>query len=712
MNFITKWLEERTGLVTLCSTVAQWKVPSSRCIGGVIPSMVIFAFLTQAITGIVLWLYYSPSAQTSWESVFYMQYVLPMGWLVRGIHHFSAQALVGLLIIYVLVQVFTLQYRAPREFVFWSSLMMFALTLGSCLTGDLLSWTLPGFSATKVRFELLNILPGLGPWLYKLAVGGSGFGTLTPSRFLLLHIAIFGGGFFFVMVLWCWFTVRSRKIMSEKASCDKKSCANVNLVSFWSTEAIKRAFGCVIYMGIVMLLVFQQPLLGKVKQEWKPNPELPFESTVGAHLSSPADPTDSYGGARPEWSFRALYYLSTMECFPSDMKFIPIFVITSGIGLYFFLIPFIGRFPLGLGHGLNVLVVAALFGAACYMTYLSYSHDWQDEKHMAAVHEMHLKGERAIELALAPQGIPSEGALSLLKNDPKIQGPALYKQHCAVCHPFRPLPGEELHPDFPEIPCDEISAPNLYRPNRAEWISGFFDFDRLISEDYYGNTAFVLKEGQDKKDFHGKMYDYVRTLPARMEDEEFMEENNPETLKRLIDILAEESQLDRPRNFTLDSRGRKMQSIDGLSKEDAYLFDSFGCLAKCHDFYNYDGVNKKLDGGELSGYMSRQWMIDFIADAESPRFFGESNDRMPIYHRTEKDAILSMTEIELLVDWLRGKWYRKAAAVEAEDVPEVQSEPEAEAKPVEEEPAEELPEKKPPVEETPKPEETEEPVEE
>ncbi|MCL2304261.1 MAG: cytochrome b N-terminal domain-containing protein [Planctomycetaceae bacterium] len=692
MNFFAQWLNDRTGLVTLWKTVSNWTVPKTRCCCSLLPTMIVFAFLTQAITGIVLWLYYAPSSQTAWESVFYMQYILPYGWLVRGIHHYSAQVLVGMLGLYLLIMLLHGKYRTPREFVFWTACAMFGLTLGCCVTGDLLSWTLSGFSATKVRVSFLNLLPEIGPWLYKLAVGGADFGTLTLPRFLLLHIAVCGGGFFAFLVLWKWCTIRARNMsVAASKTCSVKlskipcCCeSEQNMVPFWSCEAVKQAFGCVLLMGLVLCLVFQGPLLGKIKPEWAPNPGLPFESTVGAPLHSPADPADFYGGARPEWSFRALYYFSSLECFPGEKKYLPIFVIPSCLALYFFLVPFIGRVKIG--HCFNVLVTLGLFGSVVFMTYKSYEHDAHLEEYQRDLKIAKQKAERAIELALAPDGIPPTGALSLLQSDPKIQGPILYKQHCASCHPFEPmnqvtfLPPNQLkeewdgefkglgifaktgqvekepeHPDFPAIACDDPSAPNLYNPIRPEWIVGFFDFEMLKSDDVFGKTAFCLQEGQAKADFHAKMYDFARTLPARMEELELA----PKGARKMIDVLVAEAERDEPRAFVLGDK--KATSVEGLDLQEIspLLDDDFGCLVSCHRFYDIDKIGKTTDGPDLTGYMSRRWMIDFIKNPADQRFYGTRNDRMPSYHLSDKDSLMSEKEIEMLVDWLRGKWYRK-----------------------------------------------------
>ena len=205
-----KWLDERTGLTTAFCKLANMRVPGGKFCCRALPISLVFLFLMQAITGVFLWAFYSPSATSAWESVFYIQYVLPYGWLLRGLHHYCAQLFVGLSCLYVFCLIVHGAYRRPREFVYWSALGMFLLSLCSCLTGDLLSWSQSGYFATITRVSFLQLLPGIGTALYKLVAGGPDpqFGTLTLTRFLVLHVGVFGGGGFLLLCLWKYFDIR------------------------------------------------------------------------------------------------------------------------------------------------------------------------------------------------------------------------------------------------------------------------------------------------------------------------------------------------------------------------------------------------------------------------------------------------------------------------------------------------------------------------
>ena len=84
------WFDDRTGYRGILHSMLFEPIPGGARWRYVWGSTLVFAFATQMITGFFLWTGYSPSSQTAWESVFYIQYEMAGGWLLRGIHHFMA----------------------------------------------------------------------------------------------------------------------------------------------------------------------------------------------------------------------------------------------------------------------------------------------------------------------------------------------------------------------------------------------------------------------------------------------------------------------------------------------------------------------------------------------------------------------------------------------------------------------------------------------
>ena len=78
-------------------------------------SLLLFTFILQVVTGVLLTTCYAPSVTTAWQSVKYIQEEAPLGWFVRGLHHWGSSAMVILLLAH-LVQVFVWgAYKKPRE---------------------------------------------------------------------------------------------------------------------------------------------------------------------------------------------------------------------------------------------------------------------------------------------------------------------------------------------------------------------------------------------------------------------------------------------------------------------------------------------------------------------------------------------------------------------------------------------------------------------
>src|SRR5437764_9603864 len=110
------WLDERLSISTLTAMAQKKEVPVHRhSIWYYLGGMTLFLFIVQVVTGILLLLYYRPSATEAYESVQFIVSQVEFGWLIRNMHSWSANLLVGLALAHF-ISVFLLKsYRKPRE---------------------------------------------------------------------------------------------------------------------------------------------------------------------------------------------------------------------------------------------------------------------------------------------------------------------------------------------------------------------------------------------------------------------------------------------------------------------------------------------------------------------------------------------------------------------------------------------------------------------
>ncbi|MEI8371979.1 MAG: cytochrome b N-terminal domain-containing protein [Planctomycetota bacterium] len=598
------WLDQRTGLLTSLGNWFQRPIAGGPAWRFVWPTTIAFAFMVQAISGLVLWMYYSAGAQSSWESVYYLQYQVTGGWLLRAMHFYMGQTMLVLVGIYLVQMILRGTYRAPREFLFWTVLLMGLATLGLNLTGDLLSWDQNSFWATSIRIAYLSHLPMIGPWLSKLAIGGPQFGTLALTRFLALHIGICTAALLGLILLHAHLASRHGLEASRLPSRSGRGAGGEG-VPYWPHQAWRDVAACFIVLVIVVGLSASHGVRGP---------------QAGIELGAPANPIDDPGTARPEWSFRGLYQLHEMLGGWSEM--ISIFVIPGLTVLLFFAMPFIGRNLAG--RSLNIALTLLVLSGLGLLTWQSYSGDTKNEKYQVAMQEGHQQAQRVKELAESPQKIPASGAGTLLRMDAMTQGPRIFNQYCANCHDFSGLAIVGIN--RPEKP----TAPDLYGFASRKWLTDFMQVKGISSPRFFGNTKFKQK----------KMYGFIKETFAELDVKE---------QQQIIQALSHEAALKLPSDADRRDLANSTAGKNLITEN----------CTDCHTFHSpHKGTGAR--GPDLTGYGSRDWLIGIVGNSAHTRFYGKENDRMPVYVESATDTkknVLSQQELELLVDWLRGEWY-------------------------------------------------------
>ncbi len=113
-------------------------------------------FGIQVATGILLTFYYVPSPPEAFNSIRYIQEVVPFGWWIRGIHHWGATLMILTVWLHMLRVFFTGAYRRPRELNWFFGIGLLFLTLAFGFTGYSLIYNQLSFWATTVGHQYLQ----------------------------------------------------------------------------------------------------------------------------------------------------------------------------------------------------------------------------------------------------------------------------------------------------------------------------------------------------------------------------------------------------------------------------------------------------------------------------------------------------------------------------------------------------------------------------
>ena len=607
MKRLLNWLDDRTGSKALLHEALYERVPGGARWRYVWGSTLVFTFSVQMVTGLLLWMSYSPSSQTAWESVYYLQYEMLFGWLLRGIHHFTAQAMIVLLVLHLLQVIIDGAYKAPREVNFWLGLILMQIVLGLSLTGYLLPWDQKGYWATKVATNLAGITPFVGDQVQALAVGGASYGHHTLTRFFALHAGLLPALLIAFLALHIYvFRRHGITVPDPIYRAD---------TTFWPDQLLKDAVACLAVLAAVLLLCLYH---GAGPQG-------------GAELGAPADPTENYSAARPEWYF--LFLFQFLKYFPGESEIVGAMIIPGAVMGMLFLMPFLGRWKLG--HRFNVAFIFGILLGIGVLTTLAWKEDSENADYLIAVADADQKAERVKELAQM-NGIGPEGAGRLLRDDPKTRGAELFKVKCASCHRYNG------HDGTGRPVADAATASDLGTFATRDWMRGILTDP--AGPKHFGHTQNSAEVGD--RFTGGKMAEWVKENVSTKKVTE-------EELDAVVEFLASMSlhqeigaldaeRIETGRNFFglgSDSVSETCYNCHAMRVDD----DPEGVFA--------DGSAQIATGApDLTDYGSVEWLREFIANPGDNKFYG-SHNAMPGFAKS-----LTEREINLIVDWLLHRW--------------------------------------------------------
>jgi quinol-cytochrome oxidoreductase complex cytochrome b subunit/mono/diheme cytochrome c family protein len=400
----TFW-EERTGWSRLKEQLLLEPLPGGARWAAAFGSLLLFSFLVQVLTGILLATTYSPGEKTAWASVKFIQEDLPLGAFIRSVHHWGSSAMVVLLLLH-LVQVFVWgAYKRPRELTWMVGVLLLFCVLGLAFTGYLLPWDNKAYWATRVGLGIASTTPGIGDTLRELLQGGSQMGNLTLTRFFTLHAFLLPGLVILLAVVHLYLFRLHGVTPNWWQSPEQLKAAEE---PFWPRQALMDSVVALVFLVGLGLWCFYRP----------------------APLEAQANPAEPYE-ARPEWYFMFLFQL--LRYFQGPYEIVGTFALPATFFAVLFFWPLLDRNPdrhparRPVAMSLLTAGTAGLIGLTIF----------------AIATDVRMK-----EPALVQAKEPAREAAGPIQ---QLEIAQVYSTYCVACHGIDGS-GKQIRPNMPTIP--------------------------------------------------------------------------------------------------------------------------------------------------------------------------------------------------------------------------------------------------------------------
>lgn len=324
MKKLRFWLEDRLGTVPIFAYLRKKDVPRHKhSFLYYTGSSILLFLIIQIVTGIMLALYYKPTLEQANASVARIMTEVPLGWIIRSVHSWSASFMIALVMIHLVGIALVKAYRSPREATWMTGVFLLVVSMLFGFTGYLLPWDDLSLSATKVGTDIPRAIPVIGAWVTQFLRGGDDVTGDTLTRFFLFHVCVLPLVIFLVLAVHIFLVQKHGMSLPLEAEVKKE---RVPSLPFWPNFLLRESVAWLVLFGVlVTIAVIFAPSLGPA-----------------ANLMAPAP-----SGIKPEWYF--LFLFQTLKIFPAHVLFVTgetlavLLILAAGVA--FFALPLIDNRP-------------------------------------------------------------------------------------------------------------------------------------------------------------------------------------------------------------------------------------------------------------------------------------------------------------------------------------------------------------------------------
>jgi len=304
---IYRWLDERLEIGKFKAKFLSKTFPTNPLF--FLGEITLFSFVTLVITGIFLGFLYEPSTKpvslfgamvpAAYASVVRID-LLPMGMIIRRIHHWSAMVMIASAIAHLVRIYFTSAYRKPREINWLVGLGLLGLSMAAALTGYLLPYSQFSVTATSIAYFTTKSVPWVGDWAARLIFAGDFPSAGIVPRFFFMHVMLVPAAIMGLVGLHMLILVKQKH--TEPAGNQNREEAERGKrligIPIWPEQAVISTSLYLFFLFVIVIISTHIPL-NPVEKYGPPSPGTPV--------------------MRPDWYFLVVY--GVLKLIPGDMSF-------------------------------------------------------------------------------------------------------------------------------------------------------------------------------------------------------------------------------------------------------------------------------------------------------------------------------------------------------------------------------------------------------
>ncbi|MCI0710039.1 MAG: cytochrome bc complex cytochrome b subunit [Chloroflexi bacterium] len=149
-----------------------------------------YFFAIEIITGLFLMIFYTPSPEVAYQDMQNIMGNVPLGQFMRDLHRIGAEGMVLFVMLHLVRTYATGSYKKPRQFTWFTGVVLLLSTLFLSFSGYLLPWDQLAFWAVTIGTSMAEAAPPeiVGSNVNLLLRGAPDIGAGGLLRFYLLHV--------------------------------------------------------------------------------------------------------------------------------------------------------------------------------------------------------------------------------------------------------------------------------------------------------------------------------------------------------------------------------------------------------------------------------------------------------------------------------------------------------------------------------------------